>query len=134
MAKIVLAVIVAVASFMLVDSLTCNKCSFGLVGLCLSSSTETCSTNTSTCYTGTLAFPSLTSFKGFSSQGCQDNTLPCNATTNNTVLGVVSYNVTVTCCSTDKCNPAVNGAPSAKITLSAAIAAAVLASAWGSML
>uniref|UniRef100_A0A669DFC6 UPAR/Ly6 domain-containing protein n=1 Tax=Oreochromis niloticus TaxID=8128 RepID=A0A669DFC6_ORENI len=104
-------------------------CSFGLVGLCLSGSTETCSTNTSTCYTGTLG-----SFKGFSSQGCQDNTLPCNTTTNSTLLSVVSYNVTVSCCSTDKCNPAVNGAPSAKITLSAAIAAAVLASAWGSML
>lgn len=35
-----------------VDSLTCNKCSFGLVGLCLSTSEETCSTNTSVCFTG----------------------------------------------------------------------------------
>ncbi|CAI5691125.1 unnamed protein product [Oreochromis niloticus] len=133
MAKIVLAVIVAVASFMLVDSLTCNKCSFGLVGFCLSGNTETCSTNTSTCFTGSLAFPSVTSFSGFTSQGCREGTTGCNITTNSTLLGV-SYNVTLTCCSTDKCNPKTSGAPSTKITLSAAIAAAVLASAWGSML
>ncbi|XP_042082127.1 lymphocyte antigen-6, epidermis [Haplochromis burtoni] len=132
MAKIVLAVIAAVASFMLVDSLSCNKCSFGLVGLCLSSSTETCSTNTSTCYTGTVAFPSLTSFSGFTSRGCRSDTAACNITSNSTLLGV-SYNLAITCCSTDNCNPT-SGAPSAKITLSAAIAAAVLASAWGSML
>ncbi|CAI5691119.1 uncharacterized protein LOC109196686 [Oreochromis niloticus] len=133
MAKIMLAVIAAVASFMLVDSLTCNKCAFALLGTCKSGTTENCTTSTSTCYTGTLAFPSLTNFQGFTSQGCQDNTLPCNTTTNSTLLGVVSYNATVTCCSTDKCNLAAS-APSAKITLSAAIAAAVLASAWGSML
>lgn len=35
-----------------VDSLSCNKCSFGLVGICISTSEETCSTNTSVCFTG----------------------------------------------------------------------------------
>lgn len=35
-----------------VESLTCNRCSFGLLGFCVSSSTVDCSTNTSQCFTG----------------------------------------------------------------------------------
>ncbi|XP_065327958.1 lymphocyte antigen-6, epidermis [Pelmatolapia mariae] len=134
MAKIVLAIIAVVASFMLVDSLSCNKCNFGIVGFCLTGNKETCSTNSSVCYTGKATFPSVSSFSGFNSQGCLDVNTTCNTSTNSTLLGV-SYTLAISCCSTDNCNPiTTSGAPSAKITLSAAIAAAVLASAWGSML
>lgn len=35
-----------------VDSLTCNKCNFGLAGLCLSSSSMECANSTYQCFTG----------------------------------------------------------------------------------
>lgn len=52
----------------------------------------------------------------------------CNSTANGTVLGV-TYETKIDCCSTDKCNPVqLSGAPSTKMTLTAAIGAAFLAS------
>uniref|UniRef100_A0A4W6E3U3 UPAR/Ly6 domain-containing protein n=1 Tax=Lates calcarifer TaxID=8187 RepID=A0A4W6E3U3_LATCA len=106
-----------------VDSLTCNKCTFGLIGFCLNSAEETCTSNTT-----------LSSFSGFNTQGCKDNSTGCNMTTSAVLLGV-TYETKLECCSTDKCNPiTLSGAPSTRMTLTAAIGAAVLASAWGSML
>ncbi|KAM6974147.1 uncharacterized protein LKV04_015803 [Tautogolabrus adspersus] len=135
MGKILIGVLVAVASFMLVDSLTCNKCSYGLFGFCISLSEETCSSNTSVCFTGRASFPSISSTVGFNTQGCREPA-GCNATTNNTLSVLpVRYEVKVDCCSTDKCNPSqVSGAPSTKMTFTAAIGAALLASMMGSML
>jgi len=133
MGKVLIAVLVAVASFMLVDSLTCNKCSYGLVGFCLSLSSETCTTNTSVCFTGKASFPSVSSSVGFNTQGCREPS-GCNSTTNGTLVAV-TYQTEITCCDTDKCNPTqISGAPSTKMTFTAAIGAAMLASAWGSWL
>ncbi|KAL7381344.1 hypothetical protein ABVT39_004416 [Epinephelus coioides] len=132
MGRILIGIIAAVASFMLVDTLSCNKCNYGLVGFCLSTSEETCSTNTSVCFTGKINFISLSSV-GFNTQGCREPA-GCNATTNGTLLGV-TYEQKIDCCSTDKCNPVqTSGAPSTKMTLTAAIGVAVLASVWGSIL
>uniref|UniRef100_A0A3P9KIJ0 UPAR/Ly6 domain-containing protein n=1 Tax=Oryzias latipes TaxID=8090 RepID=A0A3P9KIJ0_ORYLA len=78
------------------ESLVCNKCGFSVFGVCLNSGTVTCSTNT--------IFPSLTSFSGFNNQGCQDTTTGCNATTSASLLGV-TYNTTISCCSSDKFRP-----------------------------
>nr|XP_057903672.1 uncharacterized protein LOC131102187 [Doryrhamphus excisus] len=132
MNRILFGVIAALAGFILVDSLTCNQCSFGIAGFCLSSTEVTCETNTSQCFTGKATF-SISSV-GFNTQGCIEST-SCNMTTNNTLLGV-TYEAVVECCSTDNCNPVQTSAatPSAKITLTTAIGAAVLASMLGSLL
>ncbi|XP_077404756.1 uncharacterized protein LOC144037274 [Vanacampus margaritifer] len=133
MGRIIIGVIAALACFMLVESLTCNECSFGLVGFCLTSSTVECSTNISQCFTGKATFASISTSVGFNTQGCIEEA-NCNVTTNATLLGV-TYQATVECCSTDRCNPVqLSGAPSARMTLATAIGAAFLASAWGSLL
>ncbi|XP_034456206.1 uncharacterized protein LOC117770662 [Hippoglossus hippoglossus] len=189
MARIVLGIVAVIASFMLVDSLTCNKCSLSLLGYCISSSTETCADNTTTCFTAKacksprnfqmltpfpfkhhtaaqasftsvlpkhcdaqthrsastpqcsqlpnqyhMSFPKLPDFAGFSSQGCGVSSIGCNATGNDTLL-TFSYNIKSECCSGDKCNPInlTSDAPATKLTFTAAIGAALLASVWGSM-
>ncbi|XP_045913697.1 sperm acrosome membrane-associated protein 4-like [Micropterus dolomieu] len=132
MAKILFGVIAVLASLMLVESLTCNKCSNGILGYCLSASQVTCTSNTSLCFTGKATFTGLTSV-GFNTQGCLES-IGCNTNTTSSLLGV-SYTTQTTCCSTDQCNPVqASGAPSTKMTLTAAIGVAVLASMWGSIL
>ncbi|KAM7384509.1 hypothetical protein PAMA_011727 [Pampus argenteus] len=131
--KILIGIIAAVASFMLVDSLSCNQCSFGLAGVCIGSSKVNCSTNTSVCFTGKATFPSLSSFSGFNSQGCSEPA-GCNMTTNSTLLGVTTQ-TKIECCSSDNCNPVqTSGAPSTKMTLAVTAGVAILASMWGNML
>ncbi|XP_042363056.1 sperm acrosome membrane-associated protein 4-like [Plectropomus leopardus] len=132
MGRVLFGIIAAVASFMLVESLTCNKCSYGVLGYCLSTSEETCSTNTSHCFTGKVSFTSLSNV-GFNNQGCLESS-SCNTTTNGTLLGI-TYEKKIECCSTDKCNPVqTSGAPTTKMTFTAAIGVAILASLWGSVL
>ncbi|TNM93346.1 hypothetical protein fugu_018748 [Takifugu bimaculatus] len=133
MAKILSAAIVAVALLVVVNSLTCNQCKYGLAGFCLSNSEVTCSTNTSVCFTGKATFPSVSSSVGFNTQGCREPA-DCNATTNGTILGV-TYETKLDCCSTDNCNPVtVSGAPATKVTLAGISGAALLACVWGSMM
>ncbi|XP_026204420.1 sperm acrosome membrane-associated protein 4-like [Anabas testudineus] len=132
MGKVLFGVIVAVASLMLVDSLTCNNCPFSLAGLCFSSSQTACSSNTSVCGSSKAVFPSLSSFGGFTTASCLDSNTTCGSNTQATLLGV-TYNTTVTCCTTDKCNT-VNAAPSTKMTLGATLGVAAVALVWGSML
>ncbi|XP_012686858.2 alpha-elapitoxin-As2a-like [Clupea harengus] len=131
MKTLLFALLGLVASFYLADSLTCNKCSFGLVGFCLSSSEETCVGNDTSCFTGKATFPSVSSFSGFNTQGCLATSF-CTDALNGTILGV-TYEVAFTCCSTDKCNPTVvSGAPSAYISTTVALTAALVASVCGS--
>jgi len=134
MARILIGIIAVVASVMLADSLSCNKCSVGLLGFCLNSATVSCTENsTEVCFTGAATFPSITSFSGFTNQGCMTTT-GCNATTNATLLGI-AYETKIECCSTDKCNPVtLSGAPTTKLSLTAALGAAILASVWGTMI
>ncbi|XP_027891359.1 sperm acrosome membrane-associated protein 4-like isoform X2 [Xiphophorus couchianus] len=121
-------------AFAVVDSLICNKCSVSVFGFCLNSSNETCTGNDTVCYTGKANFPSISSFNGFTNQGCRVNDASCNKTTSATLLGV-TYNTTISCCSSDRCNPVtLSGAPTTKMTFTAAITGAVLASFLGSML
>uniref|UniRef100_A0A3P9MZZ2 UPAR/Ly6 domain-containing protein n=1 Tax=Poecilia reticulata TaxID=8081 RepID=A0A3P9MZZ2_POERE len=72
-----------------VESLSCNKCSFSLLGNCLNAVNETCPSTSNVCYTG---------------RGCRENATGCDATTPDTMLGV-TYNTKITCCSTESCNP-----------------------------
>nr|XP_061839370.1 lymphocyte antigen 6B-like [Nerophis lumbriciformis] len=131
MSRILVGVVAALACFMLVDSLTCNQCAFGLLGICLSSTEVECSTNTSQCFTGRATF--AISSVGFNTQGCIE-AVNCNMTTNNTLLGV-TYNVRVDCCNTDRCNPVqTSAAPSTKMAFGTAVGVALLASMWGSLL
>ncbi|KAL0962503.1 hypothetical protein UPYG_G00340880 [Umbra pygmaea] len=133
MIKIVFGISAVVASFVLADSLTCNQCSLGLVGFCLNPGSLVCMGNSSSCFTGKATFPSISAFPGFNSQGCMANAL-CGNTTTSTILGA-TYTTTTTCCSTNLCNPVVmSGAPSAKLTITTALGAALMASLWGSML
>ncbi|XP_012725886.2 uncharacterized protein LOC110366379 isoform X1 [Fundulus heteroclitus] len=133
MGKLFLCFVVAVASLALVESLTCNKCSVSVFGFCLNGDNVTCGTN-EVCYTGKATFPSISSFGGFSNQGCRANDGFCNNVSNGTLLGV-RYIVDLNCCSTDRCNSVtLNGAPSTKMTFTAAITGAVLASVLGSKL
>ncbi|KAL3043704.1 hypothetical protein OYC64_003546 [Pagothenia borchgrevinki] len=132
MAKIVIGIIAVVALFMLAESLECNKCSYGLLGYCIGSSTKTCENTTEVCYTGKASFTGLTSV-GFNTQGCRDPT-GCNMTITGALVGV-SYSAKVDCCSTDKCNPIkTSGAPSTKMTFTAVIGVAAMASMLGSIL
>ncbi|KAF3707279.1 hypothetical protein EXN66_Car000452 [Channa argus] len=136
MGKVLFGIIAAVASFMLVDSLTCNQCPFGLVGFCFIPKQQICTFNTSVCYTGLATFPALSSFAGFNTQGCLDNTTTCNTTSTASILNV-TYNTQTSCCSSDKCNPvqiSSGATTSARMTITATIGAAVLASVWGSLL
>ncbi|KAJ8355054.1 hypothetical protein AAFF_G00104110 [Aldrovandia affinis] len=48
------------------------------------------------CYTGKAAFPSISGFLGFNTQGCLASA-SCNSTTNGTILGA-TYLMTRTCC------------------------------------
>ncbi|KAM9418160.1 uncharacterized protein ACWYII_021865 [Salvelinus alpinus] len=133
MNKIVFGILAVVASFMLAESLTCNKCNVGLMGVCLNPTDQSCPTNTS-CFTGRATFPSLTTFLGFNTQGCLENA-KCNITNTNETLLTVSYTTVTTCCDTNKCNPIIiSGATSAKLSVTAALSAALVASVWGSML
>ncbi|MEQ2309276.1 hypothetical protein AMECASPLE_036911, partial [Ameca splendens] len=117
------------------ESLICNRCRFGLFGTCLGRDNETCTTNTSVCATERTNFISIPDFVGFNSQGCRATSEGCNVTLNDALLGV-AYETKLTCCNhTDRCNPIVlNGAPSTKMTFTAAIGAGLLASVWGSLL
>jgi len=125
MGKTLWTTIALLASIVLVESLTCNECKYGLAGFCLSNTETNCTTNTSVCFTGKLSFPSITN-AGFNRQGCME---PAGCTTTNGTLMSISYEYRVDCCSTDKCNPVqLSGAPSTKMTLTAAIGVAVLAS------
>ncbi|KAL0962500.1 hypothetical protein UPYG_G00340820 [Umbra pygmaea] len=133
MNKIIYGILSLVALFMLAESLTCNQCSVGLLGFCVSPSTSVCSTNTSSCFTGKATFPSISSSIGFNSQGCLESNL-CNVTnTNNSILSV-SYTTVTQCCSVDKCNPTkFNSATSAKLSVTAALCATLMATAWSSI-
>ncbi|MED6270214.1 hypothetical protein CHARACLAT_007772 [Characodon lateralis] len=134
MGKLFLGFVVAVASLALVESLICNKCSVSVFGFCLNNGNETCTGNDTVCYTGKAVFPSISSFSGFSNQGCRSNDTLCNGSTISTLLGI-NYNTTISCCSSDRCNPVtLSGAPSTKMTFTAAVAGAILASVLGSML
>ncbi|CAN9492971.1 unnamed protein product [Ophioblennius macclurei] len=135
MQKLFLGLVVAVASMVLVDSLSCNSCSVSLFGTCLNSNNVTCDTNTSVCFTGNVRFPSLSFFDGFSNQGCREP-IGCNATTNSTLL-LVEVQTEISCCNSNGCNPVTlnSAAPAtSKMTLSAAVGAALLACAWRSAL
>uniref|UniRef100_A0A8C8M7E3 UPAR/Ly6 domain-containing protein n=1 Tax=Oncorhynchus tshawytscha TaxID=74940 RepID=A0A8C8M7E3_ONCTS len=109
-------------------SLTCNKCSVGLLGVCMNTADEVCITNTSSCFTGST-FPTLTTFAGFKTQGCLESAM-CNTTTNATLLGT-TYTSVKACCSSNKCNPVtISGATSAKLSVTTALGAALVASVW----
>ncbi|XP_016896489.1 long neurotoxin 469-like [Cynoglossus semilaevis] len=136
MAKILLGIVAVIACFMLVESLKCNKCSLGLIGFCILGSEETCSGNQTVCYTAEAKFDKVP-IKGFVTQGCKVNSTACGTSQSSSIalLPIVTYTTTVTCCSTDKCNPVdTSDATTVKMTFTAAMGAAVLASAWGSML
>ncbi|MEQ2258539.1 hypothetical protein XENORESO_021407 [Xenotaenia resolanae] len=134
MGKLFLGFVVAVASLALVESLICNKCSVSVFGFCINRSNETCGNNDTVCYTGKAVFPDITSFNGFSNQGCRPNDTFCNGNTTSSLLGI-NYTTIISCCSSDRCNPVtLSGAPSTKMTFTAAVAGAILASVLGSML
>nr|XP_015828981.2 uncharacterized protein LOC107394522 [Nothobranchius furzeri] len=136
MGKVLFAIVAVLASLVLVESLSCNKCSFSVFGLCVGASTESCSNSTrNVCYTGKTVFPSLTSFVGFNNQGCKDDNSNCNQTIQGTLM-FVNYTTTLTCCNTDKCNPTTlsSSAATAKMTVTGAVGAAILASVLGSIM
>ncbi|KAK0135013.1 hypothetical protein N1851_021324 [Merluccius polli] len=148
MAKVLCVILAVLASFMLVESLDCNQCSVGVLGVCLNSDVVTCTNNSnSQCFTGRACkstsptrkcfqhdrpFPNIASSVGINLQGCREN---CTAgTTNTTVLGATLSTV-VQCCDTDKCNPVtISGATTTTtLSLAAVLASALLASAWSTV-
>ncbi|XP_014905482.1 uncharacterized protein LOC106958212 isoform X1 [Poecilia latipinna] len=134
MGKLLFAAVVAIASFALVESLTCNQCSISLLGFCLSSSQPTCAAN-ETCYTEKFYFPALTSFKGVIRQGCRANDTICGISNSSTILSV-QIKTDVACCDTDKCNTVdlTGAAPDLKMTFLVTMVGAAMASMWGSFL
>uniref|UniRef100_A0A8C6V538 UPAR/Ly6 domain-containing protein n=1 Tax=Neogobius melanostomus TaxID=47308 RepID=A0A8C6V538_9GOBI len=140
MAKILFGIVAVIACFYLADSLRCNRCTVSLFGVCLNPIDMTCSTNTSVCYTSRATFSNVSSFSGFSRQGCTESSVcPANTTiTNSSTIGPsffpLSYAIISQCCSTDKCNPVsiTAAAPANAMSLSVALSAAALAAFWGS--
>ncbi|KAG9281332.1 sperm acrosome membrane-associated protein 4 [Astyanax mexicanus] len=129
MRRAIIGVVAVIGLFALAESLTCNTCSVGLVGICLNPSSSVCSSNSSSCFTGRAKFPAISGFSGFNSQGCLDST-QCNATINGTILGA-TYTISQTCCNTDKCNPVLlSGAPYMQLSLPVALSTALLALVW----
>uniref|UniRef100_A0A8C6LUE9 UPAR/Ly6 domain-containing protein n=1 Tax=Nothobranchius furzeri TaxID=105023 RepID=A0A8C6LUE9_NOTFU len=111
------------------ESLVCNYCPFNLFGVCVAQSKVTCTTNTSVCYSTRSSI-----FGGFGSYGCSNDTLGCAGNISSSLFGA-TYTTNTTCCSSDSCNPiTVNGAPSTKMTFTAAVGAAILASTMGSFM
>ncbi|CAL8373684.1 unnamed protein product [Boreogadus saida] len=134
MAKILCVIVAALASFMLADSLVCNRCTVGVVGICLNTETVTCTTNTSVCFTGKATFPSISFFSGFTSQGCQEPG-GCNGTSSTTLLGA-KVTTTVECCDKDNCNPFTISSgvvSSARLSLVAVFASALMVSGWSTL-
>ncbi|XP_027023699.1 lymphocyte antigen-6, epidermis [Tachysurus fulvidraco] len=129
MKYVLLGIVAVIGLFALAESLTCNTCPVGLVGICLSPSTTTCTTNTSVCTTSKASFPSISFFVGFTSLNCLESA-QCNVTTNGTILGA-TYNVAQTCCNTDKCNTLQSGASYVQVSITAVLSTALLACVWG---
>ncbi|CAL8292579.1 unnamed protein product [Merluccius merluccius] len=133
MAKVLCVILAALASFMLVESLDCNQCNVGVLGVCLNSEVVTCTNNSnSQCFTGRASFPNIASSIGINLQGCRENCT--DSTTNTTVLGATLSTV-VQCCNTEKCNPVtISGATTTTtLSLAAVLASALLASAWSTL-
>ncbi|XP_076862159.1 uncharacterized protein LOC143514626 [Brachyhypopomus gauderio] len=132
MKTVLTATIALIGFFALAESLNCNKCSVGLVGFCLIPSTTVCSNDSANCLTGKATFPSISGFLGFNYQGCGSSS-QCNITYNGTMM-TTTYIVTQTCCNTDTCNPIQisSDAVCMKVSLTAAISAALVSFCWGS--
>jgi len=132
MGRILLGIIAALASFYLAESIICNKCSVGLLGVCLNQAEENCTDSTDLCVTARATFPSISDFVGFNTQGCKAAD-DCAGTSNGTLLGV-TFTTVSECCNTDKCNPVtLSGAPSTQLSVTAALGLAAMASVWGSV-
>ncbi|XP_028820678.1 protein Bouncer-like [Denticeps clupeoides] len=129
MIKVLVGVLAVIASAALVESLTCNYCSVGVVGVCLIPSSITCPANQTNCFTGKASFSGI-SFLGFNSQGCMASST-CNTTTTGSVLGA-SFTSVYTCCSSNSCNPTQNAAPSTYVSMSFTAVSALLATVWAS--
>ncbi|XP_032437745.1 uncharacterized protein LOC116731948 isoform X2 [Xiphophorus hellerii] len=134
MGKLLFAVVVAIASFALVESLVCNQCSISVFGFCLSSSQNTCPDN-QTCYTQKISFPALSSFRGVITQGCRVDDSSCSSSNTSTLL-TIQIKTEATCCGTDKCNTVdlTGAAPDLKMTFLVTMVGAAMASMWGSFL
>ncbi|KAB5565327.1 hypothetical protein PHYPO_G00240030 [Pangasianodon hypophthalmus] len=127
---VLLGIIAVFGLFALAESLTCNKCSVSLIGICLNPSSMTCTTNTSVCTTARASFSGIAGFLGFNYQGCVESYL-CNTTISNSILGA-NYSISQSCCSTDNCNPVqLNGASYVQLSLTAVLSSALLACVWG---
>ncbi|XP_033831290.1 lymphocyte antigen 6B-like [Periophthalmus magnuspinnatus] len=134
MAKILIGIVAVLACFVMAESLDCNKCIASLFGFCFGSDNVTCAAN-QTCYTATATFPSVSSFRGISQQGCIINTTCTNGSdVRNGSLPVIgtTYTVNTMCCNTDRCNP-VNTSGATSVTMSLSVlSVAALCAMWGS--
>ncbi|XP_038134203.1 prostate stem cell antigen-like [Cyprinodon tularosa] len=129
MGKVLFSIVAVAASFVFVESLTCNGCSFALGHTCMIQSNDICSANVTDCYTASTAF-AISSFN-IIKLGCALDASGCNSTTNGTLLGI-DYTYDVTCCAADFCNTLnLNSAPMTKMTSTTALCATILASLWG---
>ncbi|XP_060742677.1 lymphocyte antigen-6, epidermis [Tachysurus vachellii] len=128
MKYVLLGIVAVIGLFAFAESLTCNTCPVGLVGICLRPSTTTCGTNTSVCTTSKASF-SISGFLGFSSLNCLESA-QCNATVSGTILGA-TYTIAQTCCNADQCNTLQSGASYVQVSITAVLSTALLACVWG---
>ncbi|XP_071383597.1 ly-6/neurotoxin-like protein 1 [Centroberyx affinis] len=104
--------------------LTCRQCPIGVFGTCLFPQDVTCDNSTLNCYTGEAQFNATGTFS-LHTRGCLDSDL-CGKTLTGSILGA-GFTSSFQCCQTDLCN----GAGAVRLSLTAALSAAVLASLWG---
>ncbi|GAA6078445.1 lymphocyte antigen-6, epidermis [Tachysurus ichikawai] len=128
MKYVLLGIVAVIGLFAFAESLTCNTCPVGVIGICLNPSTTTCGTNTSMCTTSQASFR-ISGFLGFRSLDCLESA-QCNVTTPGTILGAV-YNITQTCCSSNQCNTLQSGASYVQVSITAVLSTALLACVWG---
>ncbi|KAF4081685.1 hypothetical protein AMELA_G00164110 [Ameiurus melas] len=125
---VLLGIAVVIGFFALAESLTCNKCTVNMFGICLKPSTVNCATSTSVC--NTISFTTTSGFPNFYSQDCLESSL-CNNTDSSSFFGV-TYNASQNCCSSDSCNRVGNSGDSyVQLPLTAVLSATLLACVWG---
>ncbi|XP_068603754.1 prostate stem cell antigen-like [Brachionichthys hirsutus] len=119
MNKLLLSCAAFLTLFVTVESLICRSCDVSVLGFCLASDHVNCAKNQTNCFDAIVEFSS--NLLPIYARGCIEESM-CENQTNQPIL-TFTYNITMTCCSTDLCNSA---APS-QLPLAAALTAALVA-------
>ncbi|KAG7225453.1 hypothetical protein INR49_027447 [Caranx melampygus] len=106
------------ALFVTVQSLSCYKCDVSILGSCLRTAPVNCTNTQNRCFSAVAKFSA--DLLDIHQRGCTEETQCKNET--GSIL-TVNYTITRTCCSNNLCN----GASSARLPVTVALSAALVA-------